>query len=433
MSDNATPVDDGLTAAQLAELFRLPPADAMAWMHSRGRGILTHHWQDLWQEEHSRYFTVSRLARLDLLQSVYQSISASVAGDLTCRHWIGDTEQLLRSVGWWGEKEVLDPATGEKVKTAFTPARLHLIYDTNTRQAAAQDQWERILRTRASHPHVRYITLRDDQVRPAHAAWDNVTLPVDDPFWQTRLPPCGWRCRCRFVSVNQKDYDQGTTPTGAAMVKTAPPAAIRALTNRRTGQVMQMPAGVDPGFGTIPVQGQRLCELDARVREKLNSVIPAIAHAAQYEGLTLQSAAATYAEKAWLAQPGNDHMLTPLALSPPGDAALALPVSKKAPLGQKMLGLEHDGVRHVWLQHGLGSDKQAREEKRGQVPIEPGDLAAFPEIFNRANSRMGDHQEDRTGTPLVAGRAVFGGFRYEFVAKVGRFLIVPYTLYKWAI
>jgi hypothetical protein len=43
----------------------------------------------------------------------------------------------LSQAGWWGEKEMLDPATGEKVKTAFTPARLHLIYDTNTRQAAA--------------------------------------------------------------------------------------------------------------------------------------------------------------------------------------------------------------------------------------------------------------------------------------------------------
>jgi hypothetical protein len=86
---------------------------------------------------------------------------------------------------------------------------------------------------------------------------------------------------------------------------------MRALANRRTGEVTHIPAGVNPGFGTIPVQGQRLCELDAWVQEKLNSVIPGIAHAAQYEGLTLQSAAATYAEKARLTQGGNTMSIDP--------------------------------------------------------------------------------------------------------------------------
>ena len=36
-----------------------------------------------------------------------------------------------------------------------------------------------------------------------------MTLPVSDPWWQTHRPPNGYRCRCRVVSVTQRDYDRG--------------------------------------------------------------------------------------------------------------------------------------------------------------------------------------------------------------------------------
>jgi hypothetical protein len=81
----------------------------------------------------------------------------------------------------------------------------------------------------------------------------------------------------------------------------------------------------------------------------------------------------------------------------------------------------------------LGGPNEARELARGQVPIEPGDVAAFPEIFNRAALKRGDPPADRGGVPLVEGRAVFGGFRYELAAKVGRNSVTLYTLYKWVI
>jgi hypothetical protein len=178
-------------------------------------------------------------------------------------------------------------------------------------------------------------------------------------------------------------------------------------------------------------------ELDVLVQEKLKSAIPAIANAAQYEGLTLQSAAATYAEKARLAPPGNENKMPPLILSPVAEGALTqlqalnLPTSKKVPLQAKLLGLEQDGVRHAWMEHGLGGPNEKRELLRGQVPTEPGDVAAFAEVFNRATLELGDPPTAGDGVPIVTGKAVFGEFRYEFAAKVRRHLIALYTLYKW--
>ena len=428
---------DGLTSAEFAELARLPPADAMRWMQGRTGTALTYSWQDMFGEEHSRHFTISCLVRMDLLQSFKDSLGRSVAGDLSRRDWMRDHIKLLQDAGWWGEKQVLDPETGKLVKTRFDPARLKLIYDTNTRQASARGQWERI--QRAKPPYLRYITKRDDRVRPLHRTWDNVTLPTNHPFWQTNFPPCGWRCRCRVISVSRREYNKGVTPTGAPMIKTAPETVLVKFINRRTGEISFWPAGVDPGFGDIPAQAARLHALDALVAEKLKSVVPAIANAAQYEGLTLESAAATYAEKARLAPSGNDSKMPPLILAALADAALNmllplnLSISKKVPLEQKLIGLEHDGVRHIWSEHGVGGQQEQRERLRGQVPIEPGDIAAFATIFNNASVLKIGNPPEASGSPVVEGAAVFGRYRYEFAVKVNRFLIVPFTLYKWLI
>lgn len=46
-----------------------------------------------------------------------------------------------------------------------------------------------------------YRTMRDDRVRPEHAAMDGTTLPKDDPIWRKWTPPCGWNCRCLLVTL----------------------------------------------------------------------------------------------------------------------------------------------------------------------------------------------------------------------------------------
>ena len=187
-------------ATDFAQLQKLTPQEAVDWLIARGHLTKSYAWQDVWQDEHGHQFTVSRLARLDLLQALYEAIVQSVQGDLSRKDWMRDAEQLLTDAGWWGTKAVTDPADGEIKLTKFDAARLRLIYDTNTRQAYATGLWERVERSKRTHPYVRYITKQDERVRASHRAWDNLVLPVDDAFWKTHWPPNGWRCRCRRFS-----------------------------------------------------------------------------------------------------------------------------------------------------------------------------------------------------------------------------------------
>ena len=208
-----------------------------------------------------------------------------------------DAEQLLTDAGWWGTKTVTDPLDGEIKLTKFDPARLRLIYDTNTRQAYATGLWERVERSKRTHPYVRYITKQDERVRASHRDWDNLTLPVGDAFWKTHWPPNGWRCRCRVMSMSQRDYDKGYTldrpgaeyeqdaPTvQKPLKKQAPEVTTREYVNPRTGEVTQIPVGIDPGFAYNPgvARQQALQEVLAG---KLRGADQALAEAARRAGL----------------------------------------------------------------------------------------------------------------------------------------------------
>lgn len=56
--------------------------------------------------------------------------------------------------------------------------------------------WQTIEKNKHILPLLRYVTVGDDRVRPAHRLLEGVVRPVDDPFWNIYYPPNGWNCRC---------------------------------------------------------------------------------------------------------------------------------------------------------------------------------------------------------------------------------------------
>jgi len=305
-------------ATDFAQLQRLAPAEAIAYMAGRGLTAETYHWYDLWRSEHERAFTVSRLARADLLEAMQSSIAKSVAGDMSRRDWIRDAEKLLKDAGWWGTTEVTDPRTGEVLATRFNHARLQLIFDTNTRQAAAAGQWQRLLRNQRTQPYARYVAMDDDRTRPQHRAWHNVTLPLSDAWWTTHRPPNGYRCRCRIVGVSKREYDQGEvldrpgaeTDRAAPirrtpMVKTAPPDVMVDWRNPATKAVEKVPAGIDPGFDYSPGTDGASKAFKAMVQAKLARLSPGIAGAVRADLLSQPPADLVPDPAPWRAQTGG--------------------------------------------------------------------------------------------------------------------------------
>ncbi|WP_448384541.1 phage head morphogenesis protein [Desulfosoma sp.] len=274
-----TPLQTPATPGEFARAFRLPPAEAVDYMQGRDRVRITYDWTELWQDEHARQFTVSRLVRADLLDALRRGIERSVDGDLTRRDWIKDARAVLVQEGWWGEKQVVGP-DGRVRTTHFNPRRLELIYDVNTRMAYAAGRWERLQAAKATHPYLRYVTRNDERVRASHRAWHNVTLPVDDPWWQTHYPPNGWRCRCTVAPLRERDVE-----AAPALKRQAPDEPTVAWKNPHTGEVLEIPANIDPGFGyNVGQASQRWKSLLDAVAGRIVR-LPALEGAALFESL----------------------------------------------------------------------------------------------------------------------------------------------------
>lgn len=240
----------------------LPPEEAIAYFRQKGYRI-GFSYLDVWQQEHQAAFTVAKAMSLDLLTDIRAEVDAALAKGTTLQTFIDALRPNLVQRGWWGKQEVIDPKTGEKVLAQLgSPRRLKVIYDTNLRTAHAEGQWQRIQSAKATLPYLLYDHVPSAHERPEHVAWDNLVLPVDDPWWLRHMPVKAWGCKCRVIQLGERQLKR----LGKG-VDSAPEETWRDYTNARSGETQRVPAGVDPAFNYPP--GGRLGSLGKHLAERV--------------------------------------------------------------------------------------------------------------------------------------------------------------------
>ena len=136
-------------------------------------------------------FTISGVERYDVLQRVRDLTAELPQG--------GDWNKIKKEIA--GE---LSPFLGEG-KAAN--ARAELILRHHGLQSFRVSQWDQVQRNQDIFPFLKYIATRDGGTRPSHSALHGIILPVDDPFWQSHMPPWEWACRCQAIHVSQAQHD----------------------------------------------------------------------------------------------------------------------------------------------------------------------------------------------------------------------------------
>lgn len=232
-------------------------------------------YRDVWRTEHAAAFTVAKAMQLDVLENIRTAIDQAIDNGTTLRQFKKDLIPTLQRLGWWGKREMVDETTGEIITAQLgSPRRLKTIYRANLRTARAAGQYERAQRTKKALPYFRYGLGPSKEHRAEHVAFDGLILPVDHQFWASHMPPNGWGCKCHVRQISRVEMSRrGWTVSDSPQVRTV------AWENKRTGQIEQVPEGIDPGWDTNPGY-ERFTAVNKMMVDKLDVADRAVARTA---------------------------------------------------------------------------------------------------------------------------------------------------------
>lgn len=225
-----------------------PTPEVSAYFRQKGERP-AFRWSEVWGEEHAYAFTVAKATSADVLTAIRGSLQKAIDGGVPYEAWARDLKPELQRLGWWGVRDVADPATGEvKPAELGSPRRLGIIYRSNMRSARAAGQYERAQRTKAVLPFWLYGLGPSTNHRPEHAAKEGTVLPIDHPFWTSWFPPNGWECKCWVRQITRAEaMRRGITPDFEVPTRT-----FRRMRDDGSVERVQVPEGIDPGWQTNP-------------------------------------------------------------------------------------------------------------------------------------------------------------------------------------
>jgi hypothetical protein len=261
-------------------------------------------YRDVWRQEHAAAFTVAKAMRVDVLEGIRSALDDALAQGKTFAQFKKELSPTLQKMGWWGKKKMIDPLTGEPVLAQLgSNRRLKTIFRANMRTARAAGQWQRAERTKKALPYLLYELGPSREHRDEHVGWHGTLLSIDDPWWDTHMPPNGYGCKCRVRQVSRGEHARmakegvpspdrvqvldpaSGLPTGQlekrqVPVKTqAPKVTMVRWENKRTGRAEMVPEGIQPGWDTNPGK-VRQQNLELMLAQKLNAASKPVLSAA---------------------------------------------------------------------------------------------------------------------------------------------------------
>lgn len=192
----------------------------------------TRAWNDLWQGMHARAFVVAGATKAELLADLRGAIDKAIAEGTTLEEFRKDFDGIVEKHGWsykggrgWRTRVMLET----NIRTSYQAGRFKQMTDPETLRE--RPFWEYIHRD-SVHP------------RPLHVKWGGTVLRADDPWWRTHYTPNGWGCKCTVAALSHDDLED----LGKRGPDAAPDDGTYTWTDRRSGEVHEVPNGIDPGW-----------------------------------------------------------------------------------------------------------------------------------------------------------------------------------------
>lgn len=209
----------------------LPFDEAIAFLRQKAN-VTSRDYTDVWGKANAKSFTVAGAGTQALVDDFRSEVAKALETGTSIQDFRKTFDKIVTKHGW--------DHTG-------TPGfRARIIFETNLGMAYSAGRYAQQTEpeTLAAFPFWQYVHSGALHPRKQHQAWNGLTLRADDGFWKTHYPPNGWRCGCRTRPVSAR----GMARMGKSGPDTAPPIKLIEHTIRKTGEVIRVPEGIDPGF-----------------------------------------------------------------------------------------------------------------------------------------------------------------------------------------
>ncbi|MDX1536390.1 phage minor head protein [Arsukibacterium sp.] len=227
-----------------AEYGSLPFDAAIAYFRKKVN-LPSERWTDIWRQQHDVAFTVAGAMKTDLLADMRGAVDAAIANGKSLTWFKSQFKDMVKRHGW--------DHTGEAAW------RANVIYGTNMRQSYNAGRYQQLQQFefwRYKHGDSQYPRLN-------HLSKDGLVLPKASPFWQVWFPQNGWGCKCKvFGETAASVKRKGLT------VSAEPDIEYRDWVDKKTGEVQQVPVGIDPGFDYAPGSTSQVTKVKAQVAAK---------------------------------------------------------------------------------------------------------------------------------------------------------------------
>jgi uncharacterized protein with gpF-like domain len=250
--------------------FNLPPEKAQKYLESKGFKF-SWSWTDVYEAAHELSFTVAKVMRADVLESIRQIVERSLNDGITFDKFQRLLEPYLKLAGWWGRTwatnengDLLDengdpwPLDEEgnpiipydRIPPQLgSPWRLGIIYSTNLQQALNAGRYQGMMEVAKERPYWQYL-LGSAHEHTQLCTWLNGKIyPADDPFWKKFYPQNHFGCTGRVISLSDHEMTRdGLEPLSSA----GKIGETEVLVSTKTGKKAKV-ATIDTGDGVLSV------------------------------------------------------------------------------------------------------------------------------------------------------------------------------------
>jgi hypothetical protein len=234
----------GTNSPNTAQYGSLPFKEAIAFFRAK-LNLPSERWADVWRDQHDAAFMVAGAMKSDLLADLRQAVDSAIAEGRSLKWFQSEFKNIVKRTGW------------EHNGDAAWRARV--IYDTNMRQAYNAGRYQQL----QQFEFWRYVHGDSRYPRPAHQAKHGVVLPKTAAFWQVWFPQNGWGCKCKVVGETAQSLKRK-----GLSVSEEPAIAMRDWVDKKTGEVHQIPKGIDPGFDYAPGASKPSEQIKQQLAEK---------------------------------------------------------------------------------------------------------------------------------------------------------------------